>query len=91
MLATMQMDAFPEIGGLLNILLDKFITFSVKYCDHSGFAYGLMVILVSSLFLKDKVSSRKMSNPNWRQSMNGPFADEYWNSACKDIETLEEM
>ena len=29
----------------------------------------------------------KEDNPDWRQAMNGPFKEEYWNAACKGIET----
>jgi hypothetical protein len=46
---------------------------------------------VHPLFLKAKSESSKEDNPNWRQAMNGPFKEEYWKAALKEIETLESM
>ena len=46
---------------------------------------------VRSLFLKAKSTGSKEDNPNWWQAVNGPFADEFWKAACKEIETLEAM
>ena len=43
------------------------------------------------LFLKAKTAASKEDNPNWRTAMNGPFKEEYWKAACKEVETLVEM
>jgi hypothetical protein len=37
----------------------------------------LLVKLVHLLFLKAKAEASKADNPNWKQAMNGPFADEF--------------
>jgi hypothetical protein len=41
--------------------------------------------------LKAKDEASKEDNPNWKQAMNGPFKEEYWKAALKEIETLETM
>ena len=41
--------------------------------------------------LAAKTASTDGDNPNWKQAMNGPFADEYWDAACVEVETLEKM
>jgi hypothetical protein len=46
---------------------------------------------VHPLFLKAKSEASKEDNPNWKQAMNGPFKEEYWKAAVKEIETLESM
>ena len=38
-----------------------------------------------------KTANTNGDNPTWRQAMNGPFADEYWEAYGTDIETLERM
>ena len=43
------------------------------------------------LFLKAKAAASQEDNPNWRQAMNGNFANEYWEAAVTDIETPESM
>ncbi len=35
--------------------------------------------------------ANREDKPNWHQAMNGPFADEYWKAAEKEIITLEGM
>jgi hypothetical protein len=37
----------------------------------------LLVKLVHPLFLKAKAEASKADNPNWKQAMNGPFAEEF--------------
>ena len=43
------------------------------------------------LFLKANSDASQQENPNWRQAMNGQFADECWEAAVTEIETLESM
>ena len=45
------MDGFPEIVEVLNITLDKFITFTTNYCGCSGYENYLMVNWVHPLLL----------------------------------------
>ena len=35
--------------------------------------------------------ANKQDNPNCWLAMNGPFREEYWTAACKEIETIEGM
>ncbi|KAL7524697.1 hypothetical protein ACHAXR_002241, partial [Thalassiosira sp. AJA248-18] len=41
--------------------------------------------------LAAKTASNQEDNPSWVQAMNGPFAEEYWQAACIEVETLEKM
>ncbi len=50
-----------------------------------------MVKLIHLLFLKAKAEASKADNPNWKQAMSGPFADEFWKAAVKEYHTLEGM
>jgi hypothetical protein len=43
------------------------------------------------LMLETKTANTSGDNPNWKQAMNGPFADEYWEAACTEVETLEKI
>ncbi len=51
----------------------------------------LLVKLVHPLFLKAKAEASKADNPNWKQAMNGSFADEFWKAAVKEYHKLEGM
>lgn len=51
----------------------------------------LLTKWVHPLFLKAKLEASKKDNPNWRQAMNGPFADDFWKAAVKEFTTLENM
>ena len=89
MLNAMQIYYILEIGLVLNNTLAKFITFSENDCGYSGSAHDIMVNWVHPFFLKDKYSAGKKDNKNWRQEMNGTFADKYSKAACREIEMLE--
>ncbi len=84
-------DDLPTIEDILGSPLASFITFAANKCGYSGTAKDLIVNWVHPLFLKAKAKASKQDNPNWFQAMNGPFADEYWKAACKEIQTLEDM
>ena len=45
----------------------------------------------NSRMLAAKTASTSGDTPNWKQAMNGPFADKYWDTACVEVETLENM
>ncbi len=51
----------------------------------------LLVKLVHPLFLKAKAEASKVDNPNWKQAMSGPFAEEFWKAAMKEYPMLEGM
>eukprot|EP00956_Cyclotella_meneghiniana_P011185 scaffold15697_cov40-Cyclotella_meneghiniana.AAC.13 len=36
-----------------------------------------------------KTEASKEDNPRWKQAMSGPFKEEYWKDAIKEIESLE--
>jgi hypothetical protein len=46
---------------------------------------------VHPLFLKAKGEATMADNPNWKQAMNGPFAEEFWKEAVKEYHMLEGM
>jgi hypothetical protein len=52
---------------------------------------NLLGKLVHPFFLKAKAEARKADNPNWKQTMSGPFADEFWKAAVKEYHMLEGM
>ncbi len=81
----------PTIEELLASPLSKFITFAANDCGYSGSFTDIFVTAAHPFFLKAKSEASKEDNPNWHQAMNGPFADEYWKAAEKEIITLEGM
>jgi len=42
-------------------------------------------------FLKAKSEASKQDNPNWRDATNGPFNEEYWKAAVKELKALKKM
>ena len=77
--------------ALMACPLSKYIHFAANDCGYKGSRYELIANWVHPLFLKAKSEARKEDNPNWKQAMNGPFKEEYWKAAVKEIETLESM
>ena len=84
-------DSIPIIKELSNSQISKFITLPANNCGYSGTSEDTIVNHVHPLFLKSKAAASGEDNPNWRQAMNGQFADEYWEAAVTEIETLEFM
>ncbi len=78
----------PTVEALMACPILKFIQFTGGY---TGTCYELIANCVHPLFLNAKCKSSKEDNPNWMQDMNGPFKEEYWKAALKEIETLESM
>jgi len=37
--------------------------------------------------LEAKTAGTSGDNPNWKQSIHGPFADEYLEETCTEVET----
>eukprot|EP00956_Cyclotella_meneghiniana_P016588 scaffold26237_cov49-Cyclotella_meneghiniana.AAC.1 len=81
----------PTIEALMACPLSKFIHFAANDCGYSGSRYDLIANWVHPLFLKAKTEASKEDNPSWKQAMSGPFKEEYWKAAIKEIETLESM
>ena len=81
----------PSVEALMACLLSKYIHFTANDCGYKGLHYELIANWAHPLFLKAKSEASKEDNPNWKQAMNGPFKEEYWKAAVKEIETLESM
>ena len=56
---------------------------------HAGAIEDLHVHLILPLILAAKTAATKEDNPTWWQTMNGPYAKEFWKAAVIEIETLE--
>lgn len=52
---------------------------------------NLLVKWVHPLFLKAKAGASKADNPGWREAMSGQFADQFWEAAKKEYNTLTNM
>jgi hypothetical protein len=81
----------PTVEALMACPLSRFIHFAANDCGYKGTRYELIANWVHPLFLKAKSEASKEDNPSWKQAMNGPFKEEYWKAAVKEIETLESM
>ena len=81
----------PTVEDIMNCPLSKFIHFAANDCGYTGTSKDLIVNWIHPLFLKAKSAASKEDNPNWKQAMNGPFKEEYWKIACKEVETLESI
>ena len=84
-------ESIPTITELLDSPISNYITLAANDCGYSGTAEELIFSYVHPLFLKAKAAESSEENPNWRQEMNGQFADEYWDAAVSEIETLESI
>ena len=71
--------------------MDLFITLVTNNCGCEGKARDFVVNWVHPLFLKSKYEASKEDNPNWNQTMIGPFADKYCQAACIELEIIEVM
>ena len=77
-LKSMQLaDIIPTIAELLDSPIYNFITLSENNCGYEGTTEDLIVSYVHPLFLKAKAAASQADNTNWRQAMDGQFADEY--------------
>ena len=84
-------NSIPTITELLDSPISMFITLAANDCGYSVTSEYLIVNHVHPLFLKDISEASGEDNTNWRQAMNSQFADEYWEAAVTEIETLEFM
>lgn len=91
MLERAEMEEVPTVETLMASPLSKFIHFAANNCGYAGTRMEVIANWVHPLFLKAKSEASKEDNPSWRQAMNGPFKEEYWEAACKEIETLQSM
>lgn len=79
----------PTIEDLLVSPLSQFITFTANNFGHSGSFTKISVSTVHFFFLTVMSEASKEGNPNSHQAIEGPFSDECWKAAQKDITTLE--
>ena len=80
MLGRAEIEEVPSVETLMDSPLSRFIHFAVNDCCYSGTWYELIAIWMHPLFPKAKSGASKEDNPNWRQAMNDPFKEEYWNA-----------
>ena len=71
--------------------LAHFVHFAATEAGFDGSVESLVVNWLHPLMLAAKSKGNDADNPNWLQAMNGPFAQEYWEAACVEVETLERM
>jgi hypothetical protein len=81
----------PSVEALMACPLSKYIHFTANDCGYKGLRYEFITNWVHPSFLKAKSEASKEDNPNWKQAINGPFKEENWKAAVKEIETLESM
>ena len=73
--------SITTVKELLDILISKFITMAADDYGYSGTSEDLIVNHFHPFFLKAKAAASAEDNPNWRQSMNSQFSNEYWEAA----------
>ena len=78
----------PTVQELIDSPLSRFISFAANSCGYSGTTQELIVNWVHPLFIKAKAEASKADNPNWREAMKRPFADEYWKAASRKLRHL---
>ena len=59
------------------MIITKFVHFAAADCEFYGTVEALVVNWLHPLMLAAKTAGTSDDNPNWKQAMNGPFADEY--------------
>ena len=77
--------------ALLRSPIARFIGFSASKIGYKGTVDDLVCNWIHPIMLQAKAAGSKEDNPNWWKAMNGPFAAEYWQAACVEVETLKEM
>ena len=89
MINSMHMDYLPEIVEVLNIYLDKFVTFYMNDSGNRGSACDTRINLFHKFFLKAKDNAGNEDNLNFRQATIFTFVNQYWKAVCKGIKMLE--
>lgn len=84
-------DTVPTVEELLASPLSQFIHLAANDCGYNGTKRELICEVIHPLFLRAKSAASKADNPTWKEAMNSPQADE-WFEACKiEVGTLEGM
>ena len=80
------------VEDIMSCPLSKYIHFAANDCGYSGSRLELVTTLIHPLFLKARSEASREDNPNWKEAMQtGPFADQFWEACCTELETLEDM
>ena len=82
---------FPSIAVLLQSPITQFIKLGTNHAGINQTIENLVCEWIHPLMIQAKAAASKEDNPKWWQAMNGPFSSEYWQAACFEVETLEEM
>ncbi|KAL7526047.1 hypothetical protein ACHAXR_002208, partial [Thalassiosira sp. AJA248-18] len=79
------------VEDIMSCPLSKYIHFAANDCGYSGSRLELVTTLIHPLFLKARSEASREDNPNWKEAMQtGPFADQFWEACCTELETLED-
>ena len=90
-LATQQWEV-PTVDSLMKSDLARFVHYAASCTGYNGSIDSLVVNWLHPLMLQVRLKGKNdPDNTNWWQAMNGPFAAEYWEAACVEVETLEKM
>ena len=84
-------DNIMSIEKLTSDSFSKLVHLSANDCKYTGSEIELICSWVHPLFLKVKAEASRADNPNWREAMNGPLADGWWEACRIEIATLEGM
>ena len=81
----------PTVEELMASNLARFVHFAATDCGYQGTIEALAVNWLHPLMMAAKAKGNDIDNPDWWHAMNGIYAQEYWEAACVEVETLEKM
>ena len=81
----------PSVDALLKSDLARFVHFAAADCGYDGSIESLTANWLHPLMMAAKSKGNDVDNPDWWHAMNGKFAQEYWEAACIEVETLKKM
>ena len=79
----------PSDDALLEDKLTKFVNVAAADYGVDGSSEARVVNWFHPLMLTAKTASTSGGSPNWKQAINGPFADEHCDAARVGVETVE--
>ena len=95
MLLSMKDNKILTIEQLLACHLSRSIRFIANDCGNNGSRKEQIANWVYTIFLKAKSEAKSEANKQdrstWSEAMNGPFNEECWKAAVKDLNTLKVM
>ena len=81
----------PSVEALMRSDLARFVHFAATDCGFNGTLEALTVTWLHPLMMTAKSQGNDVDNPDWWHTMNGAYAQEYWEAACIEVKTLEKM